>query len=264
MSDMTLVPQPNDEKVFRQELFIPKPGEEYKSIETDNNGNVIRKNHSYFLGAYDSTSNKFVLKERLEENKGYVAKSPVSGYGVFAKDDIKAGDIIEECPVVILDGSHNSNKDWVLNRYAFTWSCMCNICQKNGQSMCIPMGNGMIYNHSDNPNAYYIQDSFFRIFRFYAFRDIKKDEEITWFYGTGYSERLKKEKTLSPLGMMPEGIPQSTPARKGCGCGARAKEIKKEDVAPQLLVEEPVKTETADELLFRSMIVPENILNDKV
>jgi hypothetical protein len=265
MSDASLVPQPGDDKVFRQELFIPKMGEEYKQIERDANGNIIRKNHSYFIGAFDRPNNKFVLKQTLDESKGYVAKSPISGYGVFAKQDISAGELIEECPVVILDGTHENNKDWVLNRYAFTWSCNCQICKLNGQSMCLPLGNGMIYNHSDEPNAYYIQDSFYRIFRFYAFKDIKKDEEITWFYGVGYSDRLRKEKTLSPLGMTPEGMPSNTPpTRKGCGCSGRMKavEIEKE---PELLLEEPaVEQKSADELLFRSMIVPENILNDKI
>jgi len=261
MSDMNNVPQPGDAKVFRQELFLPKPGEEFKQIEYDANGEAIRTNHSYFIGAFDKTTNKFAVKKTIEQSKCYVGQSTISGYGVFAKEDIKTGDMIEECPVVILDGSHSNNKDWVLNRYAFTWNCSCDICTKNGQSMCVPMGNGMLYNHSDEPNAYYVQDSFFRLFRFYAFKDIKKDEEITWYYGHGYSLRLQKEKTLAPIGMTPEGIPAPT-KRKGCGCGAKPKPVESQ---PEPVVE-PVKEEikSADELLFRSMVVPENILNDKI
>lgn len=266
MSDMTLVPQPGDEKVFKQELFIPRPGENYMKPEFDNSGNIVRKNHSHFIGAFDRKENKFVVKTKLEDSKCYVAKSEISGYGVFAKEDIKAGDVIEECPVVILDGTHTSNKDWVLNRYAFTWGCSCNVCLTNGQSMCIPMGNGMIYNHSDEPNAYYIQDNFYRIFRFYAFRDIKKDEEITWYYGEGYSARLRNEKNLKPIAMGPEGIPSPTQKKKGCGCGGRvtSTEIKPEEPKQLLVEEKKEEPKSADELLFRSMVVPENIINDKV
>jgi len=277
MSDMTSVPQANDAKIFRQELFIPKPDEDYKKIETDESGNIIRKNHSYYIGAYDRNSNKYVLKDKLIDSKVYVAKSTISGYGVFAKEDIKSGDIIEECPVVILDSTFTQNTDWVLNRYAFSWSCSCDICTKNGISMCFPMGNGMIYNHSDEPNAYYVQDTFFRLFRFYAFKDIKKDEEITWFYGHGYSERLRKEKTLTPLGTSPEGMALMNSIKrkkKGCGCGGNVKvwPVPREEVTSDIQPEnegstnsnESVEPKSADQLLFRSMIVPEIILNDKV
>jgi hypothetical protein len=264
MSDMNTVPQPNDEPVFRQELFIPRQNDEVKAKEYDQNGNLIRKNHSYFIGAYDKESRKFVVKEQLERTKSYISKSPISGYGVFAKEDIKSGEIIEECPVVILDGTHSNNTDWVLNRYAFTWGCSCEICRTNGQSMCFPMGNGMVYNHADSPNAYYIQDSFYRLFRFYAFRDIKKDEEITWYYGPGYSERLKNEKKMTAPGIIPEGIfPELRPApkRNGCGCGAKTNPV---DVPSVPVIVETTEVKSADELLFRSMVVPENILNDKV
>ena len=264
MSNMNDIPMPNNDKVFRQELFVPEKDEYPKKLELDQFGNAVRQNHSYFLGAYNSKENKFSLKKKLETPKCYVAESPISGYGVFASEDIKIGDLIEECPVVILDGTHNTNTDWVLNRYAFTWHCTCDVCQKNGQSMCFPMGNGMIYNHSDEPNAYYVQDTFFRLFRFYAYRDIKKDEEITWYYGAGYSIRLKNEKNLTPMGMLPEGIPNQSNKKKGCGCGARS--MQKAEEAPVQSPVEEVKTEnkSADELLFRSMVVPENIINDKI
>lgn len=268
MSDMTTVPQPGDVPVFRQELFIPKQNDGSKQKEYDEYGNMIRKNHSYFMGAYNKDERKFVLKEHLEEPKCYASKSDISGYGVFASRDIKAGEVIEECPVVILDGTHLNNTDWVLNRYAFTWNCNCDICKTNGQSMCLPMGNGLVYNHSDSPNAYYIQDSFFRLFRFYAFVDIAKDTEITWFYGPGYSTRLANEKKLTPPGTIPEGVysPLQTPpyavknGKGDCGCGKKKQQVQE---APPVVVDN-TETKTADDLLFRSMVVPENIINDKV
>lgn len=202
-----------------------------------------KKNHSTYMGGFDKIENKYARKEKLEKANTYIGQSPISGYGVFAGEDIKSGDLIEEIPVVILDSTFKENKDWVLQRYAFTWSCSCDICSKNGQSMCIPMGNGVCYNHADIPNAYYVQDTVMKLLRFYAFRDIKKDEEITWYYGDGYAQKLRDEKMNKPT---------------GCGCGA-----KKIETQPE--TKEEVKQESkADELLFRSMIVPEVILNDKI
>ena len=43
-----------------------------------------------------SKQKKFAVKNKLEEANCYVAASPISGYGVFASKDLKAGDIIEE------------------------------------------------------------------------------------------------------------------------------------------------------------------------
>ena len=38
-------------------------------------------------------------------NKGYIKKSTLHGYGVFAKEDIKAGEVIEQaiCPTQVIE-----------------------------------------------------------------------------------------------------------------------------------------------------------------
>jgi hypothetical protein len=38
----------------------------------------------------------------IHNSKIYIDKSPVHGWGVFAKQDIKSGELIEECPVLTL------------------------------------------------------------------------------------------------------------------------------------------------------------------
>ena len=57
--------------------------------------------------------------------------------------------------------------------------------------MLIPFGNFVCYNHSIQPNAYYTQDDYFKLLRMYAYKDIEKDEEITWYYSAGYSHYLR-------------------------------------------------------------------------
>jgi hypothetical protein len=190
--------------------------------------------HSHYHGSFDYNTNSYAKKERFI-NKTYIGKSNISGYGVFANEDISAGDVIEEFPVLLLDTTWSNNKDQALHRYAMTWDCNCNICQKNGKSMAVMFGNGSIYNHSEKPNAYIVQDNAFKLYRFYALTDIKKDTEITWYYSSGYAKTLRNEANnpkVQPEGLSyvvksiqkgyqvgPHDYPQSAQEKKrGCGC----------------------------------------------
>lgn len=192
--------------------------------------------HSNFYGAFDYNNNAYAKKDRFV-NRTYTGKSAISGYGVFASEDIAAGELIEEFPVIILDTTWPNNKDNVIQRYAMTWDCNCSICQKNGKSIAIMLGNGSIYNHSEKPNAYIQQDNHFKIYRFFALSDIKKGSEITWYYSSGYAKTLREE-SKNGNKVQPEGLsyvvksiqkgyqvgpqdyqsPQTPEKKKGCGC----------------------------------------------
>lgn len=160
----------------------------------------IQKSHSYYIGLFDAKNKQFAYKDTFAPSKGIVKKSNISGYGVFAIEDIKAGDMIEECPAILLDTTFSQNKDWVLSRYAFAWSANTEITRVNGSTMTLVLGNGMMYNHDDLPNAYFVQDSCLKIFRLYAISDIKMGDEITWYYGEEYSNRLREEKKINDIG----------------------------------------------------------------
>jgi hypothetical protein len=258
-------------KENRPDVFDPsvyRPGENDMAPIYDEYGYPARHSHSYYVSAYIRKENKFAVKNKFIQPKVYVGKSKISGLGVFASEDIPAGEIIEQCPVVLLDTTFQQNKDWVLNRYAFTWGCGCQICQKHGHTMALVLGNGMIYNHSEEPNSYWTQDTALKYFTLHSIVDIKKDEEIVWYYGAGYSMRLKMEAAMTFERGTPEGWPgdgANLPA-KGCtSCGNNNKQPETEPI--ELLKEENNETENksnADQLLFRSMVVPEKILNDKV
>jgi hypothetical protein len=125
--------------------------------------------------------------------------------------------------------------------------------------MALVLGNGMIYNHSEKPNSYWNQDTALKYYSLHALTDINKDEEITWYYGAGYSMRLKMESAMTFERGTPEGWPPS-------GKNLRNSTNTSSNSEPtELVKDEEVKEEkTAEQLLFRSMVVPEKILNDKV
>ncbi|KKQ91985.1 MAG: hypothetical protein UU16_C0013G0014 [Candidatus Woesebacteria bacterium GW2011_GWA2_40_7] len=118
----------------------------------------------------------------------YISKSkiPNAGRGVFAKCNIKKGEIIERCPIVeIPSGDTSKLNESVLVAYFLYFG-------KKKERLALMLGFGSIYNHSDKPNATFKIRSKEKIVEFVALKNIKKDEEITFDYRHG---SLKK----SPL-----------------------------------------------------------------
>ena len=118
-------------------------------------------------------NNKILIQHRTE-----VKRSKIHGFGVFAKEDIKRGDIIEECHFMSLPPQmYHTMKRWDLFRYVFHYP-------KNspGEELVWPLGNGCIYNSSPTPNADWETDTDKRIFIFVAIEDIKKGKEICTNY----------------------------------------------------------------------------------
>jgi len=137
---------------------------------------------------------EFSVPSKFNETKCYVGKSPVQGLGCFAKQNINAGEIIEEVSAILLDTTVKTNKDWVVSKYCFTWPCDAGdqVCMENGSTYVMPTGNAMIYNHSDSPNSYWIYDKAMKRMFIAALRDIEEGEEIFWYYGNGYAKSLRE------------------------------------------------------------------------
>jgi len=117
-------------------------------------------------------------------NKIEVRDSSLSGRGVFANKDIKAGEILEECHHVILENTFKT-QDPMLQTYIFSWPKGSH-GGKNSSSVVLGMGS--IFNHSDNNNADWVTDEIRNLYSFYAIKDIKKDEEIFTNYGIMYKD----------------------------------------------------------------------------
>jgi hypothetical protein len=166
--------------------------ENYK--ETEQYKNWIRFELST-KNYYPHDENQFLFKRII--CKSYIKQSNIenAGYGVFASEKINAGDLIEEAPFVVLETTHKANRDIKLTYYSYSYAYPYeNNLQNKNCNMMIPFGNFLCYNHSIKPNAYYIQDDNFKILRMFAYKDIEKDEEITWYYSPGYSNKLLEEK----------------------------------------------------------------------
>ena len=99
-----------------------------------------------------------------------VRTTKAKGRSVFATAHIKAGEIIERVPVILVTWDQIADSE--LYDYAFTWS---------KKKVAIALGYGSMYNHSYDPNARY--DDIGKSTKvFSAIRDIQKGEEITVNY----------------------------------------------------------------------------------
>lgn len=106
--------------------------------------------------------------------KVQVKKSEIHGKGIFATKDIKKDEVIEVCPIIILNQEDTKIIDNTsLYNYYFGW-------RNNGSA--IVLGYGSIYNHSYQPNARYNRDFINNNVIFIAIKPIRKGEEITVNY----------------------------------------------------------------------------------
>lgn len=104
-------------------------------------------------------------------DKLYVSNSNISGRGVFAKEDIEIGEILEECHFIELSEKDFNNIDPILKEYVFSFP----LGNKNN---CVVLGYGMIYNHSLINNAYWECDEENNLFRFKSLKKIRANQEV--------------------------------------------------------------------------------------
>lgn len=112
---------------------------------------------------------------------------PNSGRGVYAKLDIKKGEIIEKCPIIEIPKHDTANlTESILITYFFYFGA-------NRQRQAIALGFGSLYNHTRKSNAVYKIRPVGNRIDFIALKDIKKNDEITINYSHG------PQKDKSPL-----------------------------------------------------------------
>ena len=93
------------------------------------------------------------------------------GRGVFALRNFKAGEIIENCPVLWLDSKQRKKcEGTILAYYMYPW--------RSTVTGSIVLGYGSIYNHSFEPNADWKQNFKTKNMVYRAVKPIKKGEEI--------------------------------------------------------------------------------------
>jgi SET domain-containing protein len=91
---------------------------------------------------------------------------------VFCGVDLKAGEVIEICPVLVVPENETELLDeTVLYNYVFIWG-------DDDQKGAIVFGYGSMYNHAYEPNAEYKANYEDDTFTVYALKDIAAGEEI--------------------------------------------------------------------------------------
>ena len=108
-----------------------------------------------------------------------------AGRGVFARQGISKGELIESCPIIFL-----SKKDYPLAKKTELLNYY--FLNKPEDRAAIALGYGSIYNHSYEPNATYKKRLEKGFIDFVAIENIKADEEITVNYNYGNPKDKKK------------------------------------------------------------------------
>lgn len=117
-----------------------------------------------------------------------IRNSKKYGRGVYAARNIKAGELVEASPVLILDEWEDGKlSPTVLNRYVFAWN-------DNRGVSAIAFGFGSMFNHSTRENITYENNYENSTVEFMALRDIKKGRQLFIDYGYTVKEGIDTTK----------------------------------------------------------------------
>jgi len=112
----------------------------------------------------------------ISNTKIEARRSPIHGWGVFAREFIKGGEILEENPFLKIPQSPTEASSIFID-YRFNYP------RVEWKYQVIPFGLSCLYNHSNSPNAVWETDEENELFVFTSTKDIEKDEEILVYYG---------------------------------------------------------------------------------
>ncbi len=99
------------------------------------------------------------------------------GRGVFAARAFQKGEIIEECPLIIIDRPFSEIPD-ELKYVAFAWP----FDPERPNAFALVLGYGSLYNHTSPACLWYHADPGFTHMQYVAVRDIELGEELTINY----------------------------------------------------------------------------------
>lgn len=121
----------------------------------------------------------------------YFEKSnKIPGYGVFARQKIKKGKLIETCPLILVPIKElDFIKKTKLNFYYFEY---------NSKFIVMSLGYGSLYNHSYSPNAKYVFNYKKELIKIYAIKYISENEEIFINYNYDPEDKTSLKKWYDP------------------------------------------------------------------
>lgn len=128
-------------------------------------------------------------KKGYQNNKVYIKEIPPKGLGVFAKEDLNKGDIVEMCHTFVADIPSKFIQDKNMSEYFLPGII------NNETYPAFAFGFGCIYNSSDAENGRNVEWGVIpesRLSFYIANRNIKRDEELlAWFGESFYMGRCK-------------------------------------------------------------------------
>lgn len=112
----------------------------------------------------------------IHNNKAEIKTSHIGDRGVFAKVDIKAGEVVEVCPLVI-DKRSNVPIGTAIDDYVFS---------AGGDDVAFSFGYCSFYNHNTPNNVDWRVNTETKTMTLTANTDIRKGEEMFVSYGDTY------------------------------------------------------------------------------
>jgi hypothetical protein len=108
----------------------------------------------------------------------YVADTRSMGRGVFAARAFRAGEIVEEAPVLVLHSGQDS-LPMLLRQRTFSWG---ELAGADDGSEALVWGYGSLYNHANPANLEFAAQPESGTMVYRAARDVAADEELTINY----------------------------------------------------------------------------------
>jgi SET domain-containing protein len=115
---------------------------------------------------------------RMHPPEVYVADTGTMGLGVFAARAFRAGELVEEAPVLVLQSGQDA-LPMLLRQRTFSWGKLTGT--RDG-SEALVWGHGSLYNHASPSNLKFAARPETGTMVFSAARDIAADEELTINY----------------------------------------------------------------------------------
>lgn len=122
-------------------------------------------------------------KKGYQNNKVYIKEIAPKGLGVFAKHDIKMGEVVEMCHTFTAEIPSKYIQDKNMSEYMLP-----GVVDKEAYPS-FAFGFGCIYNSSESEelrNVEWVVIPESRLSAFIANRDIKQDEEVLAWFGEGF------------------------------------------------------------------------------
>jgi SET domain-containing protein len=112
-----------------------------------------------------------------------IKQSLIHNQGVFAKEQISEGELIEIAPLLKLEWRMQYQHDPIIKSYIWpNLSCNCRDCKVHSPIAYMPMGYAPLYNHSETPNVSLKFNWAEQTVSFKAMKNIEIGEELFIHY----------------------------------------------------------------------------------